>query len=340
MVTLSTEQILSRVGGSTKQDKKTEVSGVASLSSAKKGDICFCRDNIDKKAVSDCQASVIITTEKVAKWYSGQTTIIVHDKPDQAFSELIDVFHPPQTYPFGVKPGAVVHPSAMVHKSAAIADGVCIAENVQIAAGVVIRPGCVIEAGVKIGEGTLLHPNVVVYSGVEIGKNCIIQASATIGSDGFGYTKNDSGWKKIQHIGAVVLEDNVEVGAHTCIDRGMLDNTHIKRGVKLDNVIHIAHNVVIGENTIMAAFSVVAGSAKIGRDCMISGAVRILGHLTIASETVLAVGSFVISSIKKSGMYGSPVGVYPQKKSLKLMAYLKKIAEIGDKLWKVESTKS
>ncbi|MEC8063820.1 MAG: UDP-3-O-(3-hydroxymyristoyl)glucosamine N-acyltransferase [Pseudomonadota bacterium] len=336
---LNPDEIISLVGGRKYSCVlENPINNIASLENAKSSDVAFCRDSKLRKVLNQSQAGIVITTEKLASQYTGKASIISHSNPELAFSELIDHFYPEKKTLSGVQQGAYIHPSAVVHQEASIANGVTIAENASIAAGVVIMPGCVIGAEAKIGENTLLHPNVVVYAGVSIGKKCIIQANATIGSDGFGYTKSKKGWRKIQHIGSVVIGDEVEIGANTCIDRGMLGDTKINRGVKLDNLIQIAHNVTVGDNTIMAACSGVAGSTKIGNECMIAGRVSIIGHLTIVSQTIIAVGSFVINSIKEAGMYGGVVGVYPQKKNLKLIAVLNKIAETGRALWKKEET--
>jgi len=212
-------------------------------------------------------------------------------------------------------------PETVVHPSAILGHGVTLGHRVSIGPGVVVGSGviiggdtdvdasCILGEGVSIGAGSHLHPRVTIAAGCQIGARAVIHSGAVIGSDGFGFAPQpDRSWLKIPQMGGVLIGDDVEIGANTTIDRGTLDATVIEHGVKLDNQIQIAHNVVIGRHTAIAGCVGIAGSAKIGAFCQIGGAAGILGHLEIAEGTIIGPMSLVMSSIQEPGKY---VGVYP-----------------------------
>jgi UDP-3-O-[3-hydroxymyristoyl] glucosamine N-acyltransferase len=210
-----------------------------------------------------------------------------------------------------LKQPAGIHPSAQVAQSAQLAAGVRVGANaviedkVRIGANTVIGAGCVIERSATIGSDCHLHSNVTLAHSVRLGDRCILQSGVVIGGDGFGLVMHQKQWRRIPQIGTVIIEDDVEIGANTTIDRGALDDTVIEQGCKLDNQIMIAHNVRIGAHTAIAACTGIAGSAIIGRYCQISGASNIHGHITIADHTVITATSFVTKGIKQSGVYSS-----------------------------------
>ncbi|RMG83702.1 MAG: UDP-3-O-(3-hydroxymyristoyl)glucosamine N-acyltransferase, partial [Bacteroidetes bacterium] len=217
---------------------------------------------------------------------------------------------------------------------------VYIGDNVQIGDNTKIYSGCIIEDHCKIGNNTIIYSNVSIHRDCVIGSHCVIQPGVVIGSDGFGFVPNsENNYQKIVHIGNVVIEDHVEIGANTTIDRGSLGSTIIRKGVKLDNLIQIAHNVEIGENTVIAAQTGIAGSTKIGKNCMIGGQVGIVGHITIADEVKIAAQSGIGNSITKKGavVQGSPaieIGNY--KKSYVLF---KKLPELYKQIQQLTSAK-
>jgi len=226
-----------------------------------------------------------------------------------------------------------------IHPSAVIADDVTIGEQVSIGANVVIESGvtlgdyvsigagCFIGINVSIGTNTQLWSNVSLYHNVTIGHHCLVQANTVIGSDGFGYAPVDEQykWHKIPQLGSVVIGDHVEIGASTTIDRGALEDTIIKDGVILDNQIQIAHNVVIGENTAMAACSVIAGSTVIGKNCTIAGLVGINGHISVADNCVFTGMSLVTKNIREAGVYSSGMPVEQNSKWRKTNARVKRL---------------
>ena len=191
-------------------------------------------------------------------------------------------------------------------------------KNVQIGQNTVINSNCV------IGDNVIIHDNVSIYSCTDIGDNSIIHSGSVIGSDGFGYAPNNSGWHKIEHLGGVKIGKNVEIGAKTAVDRGALGDTIIEDGVKIDNQVHIAHNTIIGENTAIAGQSGTAGSVKIGKNCQIAGQVGIIGHIEIADNVVVMAKTLVTKSLKEAGAYSGVMPIQKHKDSLKFIAKIKK----------------
>ena len=211
-----------------------------------------------------------------------------------------------------------------------------IGQNVLLGENVVVYPGCVIGDDVSIGDGSVLYANSVIYSRCVIGKRAVIQAGAVIGSDGFGFAKEGDRWIKIRQIGRVVIGDDVEVGANTSIDRGALDDTVIGDGVKLDNQIQIAHNVIVGDHTAMAGCVGVAGSTKIGRHCTIGGAGMIIGHLELADGVHVSAGTMVTKSLRKPGQYTSIFPLEAHDDWLHNAAQIKRLAKLAERVSELE----
>lgn len=320
---------------SAEDDLAVAIKGLASLRSAQEGDLCYCTDRL-KAQLSSCAASVIILTPKLAKLYQGQAHILQHQHPELAFTILLDNLYQRQD------PFAGIHSSATCANSAVIAPSACVEAGAVVMDGAVIGPGVVIGAnsvigqGVSIGAQTLIHPNVTVYARAEIGKSCIIHSGARIGVDGFGYAEAADGWKKIRHIGTVVIGDNVEIGANTCVDRGMLDNTEIHQGTKIDNLVHIAHNVVIGENSALAGCSAIAGSTKVGKNFRMGGGAGLNGQITITDNVVIGGATNVMSDIQTPGFY---IGVMPAQSQKDWARSAVSIRRQGQKLQKKEESK-
>lgn len=224
-----------------------------------------------------------------------------------AMTRILPLFDRRKLYytPLGIHPTAIVHPEAKVSAAAHVGPYAVIEAFSRVGAGAIISAHSVVQAHAHIGEHTLLHPHVVIGAFCEIGNRCILASHVTIGSDGFGFFTDKQGHHhKIPQIGKVVIEDDCELGAHCAVDRAALEETRIKKGTKLDNFCHIAHNVVIGENGLAAAAFKVAGSTKIGNNLMAAGNIDITGHIEIANNVVLLGRSGVSSSIEQPGIYG------------------------------------
>lgn len=219
---------------------------------------------------------------------------------------------------------AYVSPKARIDDNVYVGPFAVIRDNVIIGDGTTIYPGSFVDRSVTIGSSSIIYANVSIYKGCKIGSNVIIHSGSVVGADGFGFLPEDEGYEKVPHIGSVIIEDNVEIGANTCIDRGTIDNTIICKGVKLDNLIHIAHNAVIGSNTVMSAQVGVAGSTRIGEWCMFGGQVGVAGHLTIGNKVLLGAQSGAPVSLEDNQQL---IGTPPMEKIsyFKTQALLKQL---------------
>ena len=287
-------------------DKSVLIKRLASLHSAQPGDLCYCTDRL-KSELGACQASVIVLTPEMSNSYEGKAYVLQHAHPELAFTILLEVFYSTQRQ-VGIDSSAVCSGSAQIDASAWVQPGAVIMDGAMVAARAVIGANSVIGRNVTVGEGTLIHPNVTIYDGVKIGASCILHSGARIGVDGFGYAETPDGLKKMIHIGTVVIGDNVEIGANTCVDRGMLDNTEIHRGTKIDNLVHIAHNVVVGEHGALAGCSAIAGSTKVGKNFRMGGGAGLNGQIKVTDNVVIGGATNVMSDIQTPGFY---IGVMP-----------------------------
>lgn len=308
--------LVERFGGRLIGNADLTVIGIAPLSDATSSHITFLSNPKLRSQAARTQAACLILSEKdneaIGTDYAGAR--LVADNPYAYFARAAQYFVA-QSAPPRV---AGIHPTAFVHEAATIASTATIGPHVAIEAGAVIADDCIIDAGCVIGRnayvgaGTHFHPRVSFLDGCRIGARGIIQSGAVIGADGFGFANEAGAWIKIPQTGAVVIGDDVEIGANTSIDRGALADTVIEDGVKLDNQIQIGHNCRIGAHTAMAGCVGVAGSAIIGKYCTFGGAAMILGHLTIADKVHISSGSLVSRSISEPGQY---TGFYPLAKN-------------------------
>lgn len=295
------DEIVHALGGAVVGDGSTLIRRVSSLSNAKSGDISFVADSKYEKVVASSKASAFILQQSLLELTSAPR--IVADNPYAYFAKVSALLNPVAVAPAGVARTAIVASSAKVPSTCSIGEYVVIGDNVVLGEQVVIKSGCVIEHDVVIADNTCLESNVTIRHHCEIGKNCHLFSGAVIGSDGFGYAEEHGRWIKIPQVGRAILHDHVDVGANTTIDRGALDDTVIEEGVKLDNLIQIGHNCIIGAHTVIAGCVGVAGSARIGRHCRIGGAAMILGHLEIADHITISPGSMITRSLATADTY-------------------------------------
>jgi UDP-3-O-[3-hydroxymyristoyl] glucosamine N-acyltransferase len=281
---------------------------VASFSSASGTDLCFLQSETYLPQLLNSQCGAVI----VSQGFEHETPTaarLIAKNPHKAFVEAVYLLKP-ELSPDAIK-DKHIHPSAQIDDSAELGDNIQIAANcvigkhVKIGNHVRIGAGSILEEGVHIGDRSYLVNNVTLCHDVSLGERVILHPGVVIGSDGFGLVFDEGDWIKIPHLGSVKIGDCVEIGANTTVDRGALDDTVIENGVKLDNLIQVAHNVHIGENTAIAACVGIAGSAIIGKNCRISGAAVVLGHLTITDNVTITAMSLVTKSIKQSGTYSS-----------------------------------
>lgn len=328
------DELVSRLGGELVGDPSVTVHRVATLDQAGEGDLAFLANPKYAARLKSCAAAAVIVAPN-ARELTALPRIVTPD-PYIYFARVAQLFNPPEAVPPGIHPSAVVESAAL---PASVSVGPCasVAEGVELGEGVVIGAGCRIGRNVKIGGGTRLSPNVTIYHDCVVGRDCIIHSGVVIGADGFGFARDrDGSWVKIPQIGRVVIGDDVEIGANTTIDRGALDDTVIGNGVKLDNLIQIAHNVRIGDKTIMAGCAGVAGSATIGDRCMIGGQAGISGHLSIADDVVVSAWTLVAKSIRQPGVYTGNLPLQSHAEWAKNFAHLRHLDALADRIRALE----
>ena len=326
------DEIVAHLGGALEGDGSIVVSQVATLASAQAGQIAFLANPKYRQQLQSTSASAVIVPPK----FAGDTTLprVVHPNSYAYYARVVQLLNPAEARPRGVHPSAVVH--SVVPPSVSVGENVVLGKDVALGENVTLYPGCVVGDGVSIGDDSVLYPNVVVYRACKIGKRAVVQAGAVIGSDGFGFAKEGDSWVKIPQIGRVVIGDDVEIGANTSIDRGALDDTILGDGVKLDNQIQIAHNVVIGQHTAMAGCVGVAGSTRIGQRCTIGGAGMIVGHLDLADDVHVSAGTMVTKSLRQPGQYTSIFPLESHAEWLQNAAQIKRLAKLAERVSELE----
>lgn len=302
---ITVREIASLLEGDIVGNAELEILRVAKIEEAMPGDLTFLSNPKYERYLGSTEATAVIVGRSVdlSKHTKLPPSLIQVADPYASFVVAIQKFNPqPALIPKGTHPTAVVHSSSVIGKNHAIGAHAVVGEKCVIGDNVTILPGTVIGNGVRIGDDCLIYSNVSVRESCIIGHRVIIQPGAVIGGDGFGFApKRDGSYQKIPQLGIVVIEDDVEIGANTCIDRATMGETRIKRGTKLDNLVQIAHNVTIGEDVVMAANSGIAGSTKVGNKVMIGGNAAITGHVTIADKVSIAGHSGVSKSLTKEG---------------------------------------
>lgn len=330
----SLDDIVNALGGLVVGDGSTLIRRVSSLANASKGDISFVSDTKYEKAVATSKASAFILRQ--AHTHLTAAPKIIADNPYAYFAKLSAFLNPVTAAPIGIASTAIVAASAQVPATCSIGALVVIGENVVLGEHVVIKSGCVIEHDVAIADNTCLEPKVTVKHHCEIGKSCHIFSGAVIGSDGFGYAEENGRWIKIPQVGRAILHDHVDVGANTTIDRGALDDTIIEEGVKLDNLIQIGHNCIIGAHTVIAGCVGIAGSARIGKHCRIGGAAMVLGHLEIADKVTISPGTMITRSLSTADTYTALMPFQTHRAWLNTAAKIRHLDEFADKIKSLE----
>jgi UDP-3-O-[3-hydroxymyristoyl] glucosamine N-acyltransferase len=333
-VSVRLDEIVARFGGDLAGDGAAIIEGVATLERAGPRQISFLANPKYLAQLKTTAAGAVIVAPEAAPQCS--MACIVTRQPYLYFARVAQWLHPRAQPPRGVHPSAVVETD--IPATAAIGANVRIGAGTVIGDNVVIEANCSIGAGCELGTDTWLYPNVSIYAGCRIGKRAIVHSGAVIGSDGFGFAREtDGSWQKIPQTGRVLVGDDVEIGANTTIDRGALDDTVIEDGVKLDNLIQVAHNVRIGAHTAMAACVGIAGSARIGRRCTVGGAAVILGHLSIADDVNVSAGTLVGKSIARAGTYTGTVPFLEHGDWLRNFSRLRHLDGLADRIRALEA---
>lgn len=296
------QEVANIIGGTIEGNPHAKVNSVAKIEDGCIGNLCFLANEKYKDYIYTTDASVIIVDNSFNLSKKIKATLIKVDDAYSSFSQLLEVYNKMKFNKSGLSDKADISNKTIIGDDVYIGPFTSICEGVRVGNNVKIHPNCYIGENVIIGDNTIIFPNVSIYHDCNIGKNNIIHSGVTIGADGFGFAPNkENKYKKISQIGNVEIADEVEIGTNTTIDRATMGATKIGKGVKLDNLIQIGHNVELGENTVIAAQAAIAGSSKIGKDCMIGGQTAISGHLTIADKVKIAGQSGIASSITKTG---------------------------------------
>jgi len=290
---------------------ETVVTAMATLERAQKDQLTFLAQGKYSKYLPNCAAGILVAREAEAEKFTGCKLLV--DDPYLAYAKLSRLFDRRVKTPVGVHPTAQIAETATLADDVRVAAGVVIGEGAVISAGTELCAGVVIAESVNIGSHCLIYPNVNIYAEVLLGDRVTIHSGSVIGADGFGFAPSSDGWVKIHQLGSVRIGNDVEIGANTCIDRGALSDTVIGDGVIIDNLVHIAHGVEIGEETALAGCVGIAGSTKIGKRCTLGGMVGVSGHLDIADDAHFHGGTTVIRNIRKSGAYASAIPVQDVK---------------------------
>lgn len=339
----SLQQIIDKLGGEVSHQSDAAdliISRVGSLAFAESGAISFFNDTKYTAQLQTTHASAVVLKPEHAAL--TPLPVILSDNPYAYFakvSQLLNVKNKPVN---GIHSTASVDASVTVPNDCSIGAHVTIEKNVVIGNQVVIGAGCVIEQDVVVGDHTILEANVTIKHGCQIGHHCHFFSGAVIGNDGFGYAEeiNTNGiqsWVKIPQIGRAIIKDNVDIGANTTVDRGAIDDTVIEEGVKIDNLVQIAHNCRIGAHTVIAGCVGIAGSAVIGQYCKIGGAAMVLGHLKITDNVTISPGSMITKSIKKSGTYTALMPFQEHDGWLKTAANVRHLGQLTDRIKVLEN---
>lgn len=318
------KELADYLGGVVRGDGAVLISGLGALETAGPDAVTFLANPRYASKVAETSAGAVLMAPGGERY--GRTAIEIAN-PYLGFAKLLTLFYTKPHEPEGVFPAAIVSETATIGEGTSIYPGACIGRNVVIGNRTTIYSGAVLYDNVIIGEDCTIHANAVVRERCRIGSRCIIQPGAVIGSDGFGYAPDGTGYYRIPQIGIVVLEDDVEIGANSCVDRAAIEVTRISRGTKLDNLVQIAHNCQIGEDCMIVSQVGISGSAKIGNHVTLAGQVGVAGHLTIGDNVLVGAQSGVPSSLPANAAYsGSPT--MPHKEWLKSAMVVPRLPEL------------
>ncbi len=322
-------ELAAHAGGRVIGDGAILINRVASIESAGKGEIAFVEDEKLLDSARSSGASCLIVPENAR---IAAPCRIESKRPKLAFALIAELLHPRKRREPSIHPTAVIAGSAEIDESVFAGAMVEVGERTRVGAGTQIHAGTVIGDDVRLGRDCVIYPNVVLYDGVTLGDRVILHAGVVVGADGFGYVRSEGGYHKFPQIGTVVIEDDVEIGAHTCIDRGALGQTRIGRGTKIDNLVQIAHNVEIGERVVIAAQTGISGSTIIESDAVIGGQVGMGDHARVQSGAVIGSKAGVLpGKIVRVGVWWG-IPVQPLGEYKRLHAHLGRLPQMRDEI--------
>ena len=296
------------IGGTIVGDPEAKVNNFAKIEEGKPGCISFLANDKYEQYIYDIESSIVLVNENFEPKQEIKTTLIKVPDARQAVGRLLQIYEGMKPKREGISDLAFIDPTAKIGEKCYIGPFVAIAEGVEIGEGCVLHPHVTIGRNARVGANTEIYSNAVIYHDCQVGNRCVLHAGCVIGADGFGFQPTEKGYEKIPQIGIAIIEDDVEIGANTCVDRAVMGATIVHSGVKIDNLVQIAHNDEIGSHTVMSAQVGIAGSTKVGEWCMFGGQVGIAGHATIANRVMAGAQSGLNNSVKQEGaaVQGSP----------------------------------
>ncbi len=304
------KQIADFLGGEVVGNCNETVHTFAKIEEGTKGALSFLSNPKYTNYLYKTQSSIVLVNKDFRPEQPIKATLIKVDNAYESLAKLLSLYESMKPKRKGIDPLAYVAPTAKIGKDVYLAPFACVGDNAEIGDNTELHPHATVGARAKVGNNCIMYTNSNVYHDCRVGNNCILHSGSVVGADGFGFApRPDGSYDKIPQIGIAILEDNVEIGANTCIDRATMGATIIRKGVKLDNLIQIAHNAEIGENTVMASQTGVAGSTKIGKNCVFAGQVGVAGHISVADKSIIGAQSGIAKAIKEEGKMwmGSPV---------------------------------
>lgn len=331
----SAKQIAQFVQGVIEGDEDATVNTFAKIEDGKPGAISFLSNPKYTHYIYDTESSIVLVDKSVELEKPTKATLIKVDNAYECVAKLLQLYESMKPKKTGIDSLTFISPSAKIGENVYIGAFAYIGDNVVIGDGCQIYPNVVICENAKVGNDCLFYPNVTIYHDCHIGNRVTLHAGSVVGSDGFGFAPSENGYDKIPQIGIVTIEDDVEIGANTCIDRSTMGSTYVRKGVKLDNLVQIAHNTDIGANTVMSAQVGIAGSTKVGQWCMFGGQVGIAGHITIGNKVFLGAQSGVPSSLKDNQTL---IGTPPMEKLpyFKSQAIFQKLPDLYKQIQKLQ----
>ena len=325
------KDVASVSGGEIIGNAELEITGVAGISDAEEGDITFLAEIKWLKSLRDCKASAVLVKEKIDGFDKSQ---VIVKNPLYVFSKLLDVFYP-KIHPYeGVSKSAFISEKAILGENVSVHHFAFISDGARIGSGSIIYPNVFIGENASVGDKCLIYPNAVIYHGMKIGNGVTIHSGAVIGSDGFGYAYEAGMHHKIPQVGTVIIEDDVEIGANTTIDRATTGATIIGKGTKIDNLVQVGHNVKIGRNAIVVSQTGIGGSSNIGDGVMLGGQAGIADHVSIEAGTMIAAKAGIMGRVTRGIYSGAPA--IPHRDWLRSVAIFNKLPELKKKVEELE----
>ncbi|MGL5979335.1 MAG: UDP-3-O-(3-hydroxymyristoyl)glucosamine N-acyltransferase [Phocaeicola sp.] len=327
----SAKQIAEYIQGVVVGDENVTVHTFAKIEEGIPGAISFLSNPKYEPYIYETKSTIVLVNKDFVPEKEIKTTLIQVENAYESLAKLMNLYEMSKPKRVGIDPLASIAPTATIGENVYIGPFVCIEENAKVGDSTTIHSHTTIGSNVEVGSNCIIYPQVTIYSDCRIGNQCIIHAGAVVGSDGFGFAPSFMGYEKIPQIGIVIVEDQVEIGANCCIDRATMGSTIIRKGVKLDNLIQIAHNVEIGSHTVIAAQTGIAGSSKIGEWCMLGGQVGVAGHLSIGNRVSIGAKTGILKSTENDlNLFGFPAMNF--KDALKSQAHYKQLPNMSKEL--------